>query len=141
MQIKQDPVSKLWCREDGAVLMPPNGCHFKSFRWTFGSSDRYGYRVVKFHSKAYKVHQIVCRAFNGLAPEGKSEVDHIDRCKTNNTPSNLHWASRKENNDNVGRVDESVAKFGVRCCDNRKAYSKVYYERCKARRICTKTVI
>lgn len=126
MQIKQDPISKLYCREDGAVLMPPNGRCFKSFRWTFGSSDGYGYRVVKFHNKAYKVHQIVCRAFNGLAPAGKSEVDHIDRCKTNNTPSNLRWASRKENNDNTGRVDESVAKYTVRCCDDRKAYQRAH---------------
>ena len=135
MQIKQDPVSKLWCRGDGAILMPPTSIKFKTFRWTFGTSDRYGYCVVKFHGKFYKVHQMVCRAFHGLAPADKPFVDHINRIRSDNRNSNLHWVSRKENNDNTGRVDESVEKYGVRRCENLKAYGKAYRdahrEKCK----------
>ena len=126
MKIKQDPVTGLWCREDGAVLMPPDGYRFKSFRWTFGSNDRYGYKTIGFHGKYHKVHQIICRAFNGLPPTDKPFVDHIDRCKTNNMPSNLRWASSKENNDNKDRVDKSIERYGVRACDDRKSYQRAY---------------
>lgn len=125
MKIKQDPVSKLWCREDGAVLLPPAG-HFKSFRWTFGHKTVNGYRVVKFHGKQYWVHQMVCRAFNGLAPADKPFVDHINRIRDDNRPSNLHFVSAKENADNQDSVDKSVEKYKVRSCDDHKSYRKAY---------------
>ena len=125
MKIKQDPITKLYCREDGAVLMPP-GSRFKAFRWTFGTRRPDGYRQIRFRGKTHFVHQIICRAFNGLPPEGKSEVDHIDRCKTNNTPSNLRWASRKENCDNKDCVDQSIEKYSMRACEDKKAYMKAY---------------
>ena len=126
MKIKQDPITKLWCREDGAVLMPPTATKFRQFRWTFGSRTPDGYRQVRYRGKHYRVHQLVCRAFRGLAPEGKPLVDHIDRCRVNNSFSNLHWVSAKENNDNAGRVDESIERYGVRACEDKKAYMKAY---------------
>lgn len=128
MKIKQDPITKLWCREDGAILMPPTGYKFKKFRWTFGSNDGNGYKAVMFQGKNYKAHQIICRAFNGLPPEDKPFVDHIDRCRSNNTPGNLHWTSVKENADNQGKVDQALEKYGVRACENVRAYKKAYRE-------------
>lgn len=138
MQIKQDPVTGLWCREDGAILMPPTGIKFKAFRWTIGSKQPSGYRTIQFHGKTHFVHQIVCRAFNGLAPEGKPCVDHINRIRDDNHSSNLHWVSYKENNDNHGRVLNRV-DYGVRACDDKTAYAKAhgkaYYERhCEERK-------
>lgn len=127
MKIKQDPVSKLWCRSDGAVCMPPVGhTKFKKFRWTFGASDKYGYRQIRFRGKFYKVHQMVCRAFNGPAPEGKPFVDHINRVKDSNCSNNLRWVSYKENNDNKASVDRSTKRYGVRECENTRAYKKAY---------------
>lgn len=127
MQIKQDPITKLWCREDGAVLLPPDGYRFKTFRWTFGSKHISGYLRVGHNGKSYKAHQVACRAFHGLPPEDKPFVDHINRRKDDNRPSNLHWVDRKENNDNTDRVDRAIEMYGVRCCDDKKAYSKACY--------------
>lgn len=126
MKIKQDPVTGLWCRSDGAVCMPPNGRCFKSFRWTFGHKTVNGYKTIGFHGKYHKVHILICRAFHGLPPAGKLFVDHIDRCKTNNKPTNLRWASSKENNDNKDRVDQALERYGVRACDDRKSYQRAY---------------
>ena len=125
MQIKQDPITGLWCRSDGAVLMPP--CRrFPYFRWTFGNKMRDGYLTVGYNRKIHLVHRLVCRTFNGLPPSDKPEVDHINRLKEDNRPSNLRWVSRGENEGNKARVDKSVEKYGVRCCDDRKAYDKAY---------------
>ena len=131
MKIKQDPITKLYCREDGAILMPPSK-RFPKFRWTFGSKAPDGYRAVGYKGKHHWVHRIICRAFHGLPPDDKPFVDHIDRCKANNTPSNLRWASSKENNDNTDRVDKSVERYKARECEDpqayQRAYNKDYYE-------------
>lgn len=128
MQAKQDPITRLWCRADGSILMLPTGHKYRAFRWTFGSSNRCGYKQVQLQGKTYKAHQIVCRAFHGLAPEGKPCVDHINRTRDDNRPENLRWASIKENNDNTDRVDQSIARYGVRHCDDKVAYDKAHYE-------------
>ena len=128
MKIKQDPVTKLYCREDGAVLMPPTKySRFNAFRWTFGSLLPAGYRRINYCGKTHLVHQIICRAFNGIPPADKPFVDHIDRCKANNNVSNLHWVSAKENCNNKDYVDRSVEKYKVRRCDDVKAYDKAYH--------------
>lgn len=128
MKIKQDPVTGLWAREDGAVLLPPvKHSVFKKFRWIFGSDPGGGYRVVWYKGKYHLVHRIICSAFHGLPPEGKPEVDHLDRCPSNNREDNLRWADRKGNNDNRGCVEQSIEKYGVRWCEDKKAYNKAYY--------------
>ena len=131
LEARRDPVTGLYCRSDGAVLMPPSGIKFRKFRWTFGSIDRYGYCVVKFRNKNHKVHQMACRAFNGLAPAGKPFVDHINRIKGDNRSSNLHWVDNKENQGNQVSVDKSIEKYGVRECEDPKAYNRAW---CAARR-------
>ena len=82
--------------------------------------------MIVFRGKHYLAHQIICRAFHGLAPEDKAEVDHIDRCKTNNRPSNIHWASHKENVDNRDCVDQAFEKYKTRFCEDKKAYRRCY---------------
>jgi hypothetical protein len=128
MKIKQDPITKLWCRDDGAVLMPPGG-HFRKFRWTFGSKGRLGYLRVKFRGKNYQVHRLIAGAFLDN-PEGYSTVDHYpDRNPSNNRADNLRYASPKMQADNTRKVDDSIAKFGgVRRCDDPAAYARALYE-------------
>lgn len=128
MKVKQDPITGLWCREDGAVLLPPTGYRFKKFRWTFGSLTNYGYRKVQYGGKFHFVHRIICRAFHGLPPEGKPFCDHRDRCRVNNIPANLHWVDYKENNDNTDHVDKSIEKHGVRYCEDSAEYNKAYHK-------------
>lgn len=106
--------------------MPPAGIKFRKFRWTFGCKTPNGYKQIKFNNKNHKVHQIVCRAFNGLPPESKPFVDHINRNKADNRSLNLRYVDRKENAANQDCVDRSVEKYGVRACDDKKAWSEVY---------------
>ena len=76
--VKNHPSLPIQCRNDGAVLIPPDGRRFKTFRWTFGSSDMsYGYRRVKYRGKFYRVHRLICEAFHGPAPEDKPFVDSV----------------------------------------------------------------
>ena len=126
MQIKLDPVTGLWCRSDGAVLMPPSKGRFKTFRWTFGFGSSNGYKAIGFHGKHHFAHQIICRSFHGLPPEGKPCVDHINRIRDDNRSCNIHWASYKENMDNRDCVDRSIEKYKVRTCEDRKTYTKVW---------------
>ena len=127
MEIKQDPITTLWCRNDGAVLMPPcHNIHRFTYTWTFGTDDGCGYRQVRFRGKNYYVHRMVCRAFNGLPPEGKVEVDHINRIRHDNRCSNLHWVNRRENCNNQDKVDQSIEKYNCRYCTDKAAYDRAY---------------
>lgn len=47
--------------------------------------------------KKYKIHQLVCEAFNGKKPSSKHEVCHADGDRINNTASNLYWGTRSDN--------------------------------------------
>ena len=52
--------------------------------------------VPKFRT----VHRLVALAFHGLPPDESYTVDHIDRIKTNNSASNLRWATKVEQRAN-----------------------------------------
>ena len=127
MHIKQDRVSGLWCREDGAILVPPcASIHRFTFEWSFGIPNGNGYRKITCGGKVHLVHRLVCRAYHGLPPKDKGEVDHIDRNRENNAAMNLRWVSRKENCDNMQKVEEACAKYGIRECEDKSAYHKAY---------------
>lgn len=60
-------------------------------------SDKNGYPQVGLCGRTESVHRIVCRAFHGPKPSEGHEVAHRDGDKHNNRPSNLRWATDKEN--------------------------------------------
>lgn len=59
-----------------------------------------GYYCGEIKGVSYKAHRVVFYLTHGYWPE---LVDHIDRCRTNNTPSNLRAATRAENAQNAKR--------------------------------------
>ena len=67
---------------------------------SWGNQKQYisqnGYAFVTNKGKSYFVHRLVAETFIDN-PEGKDEVNHIDRNKLNNSAKNLEWVTHKEN--------------------------------------------
>lgn len=60
--------------------------------------DKDGYEVLSLGSaNNVKVHRVLCEAFYGPAPEGKTQVNHIDCNRSNNHFMNLEWVTPSEN--------------------------------------------
>lgn len=53
--------------------------------------------IIVYKRKAYKVHRLVCEAFNGPPPPHRDVVMHIDENAANNRPNNLRWGTQKDN--------------------------------------------
>jgi len=66
------------------------------------TTDSYGYLRVSLKcygsSKMWLVHQLVATAFLGERPEWATQVNHLDKDRTNNHVSNLEWSCNKPNN-------------------------------------------
>lgn len=123
-RVRMHPVLGILVCTDGHVMVPANGTH--KAHWTFGCDAGKGYRQVRIGGKLYQVHRLVAETFIPN-PENLPTVDHINRVKTNNV-ENLRWASHKMQIDNRSNVDASIAKYGIRRCENRNAYQKAYYK-------------
>lgn len=99
--------------------------------------DKTGYMRVSLcrngKKQKYAVHRIIALAFIPN-PERKPVVDHINRDRSDNRLSNLHWATYKENMDNTKAVDRGIQKFGVRCCEDVRAYNHEYGKLRKSKR-------
>lgn len=74
-----------------------------------GSLDKDGYLIIKIKGKQYKAHRLVYAYFNGEFPKG--EIDHINRCRTDNRIENLRVCSRQENVDNTRKVKNKDTEF------------------------------
>jgi hypothetical protein len=65
-----------------------------------GVKDSAGYPTVQLYREGvgtrFKVHRLVCEAFNGPCPEGH-ECGHLDGSRDNAAASNLAWITRSEN--------------------------------------------
>jgi hypothetical protein len=47
--------------------------------------------------RSVSLHRLICRTFHGPAPTAKHHAAHQDGMNTHNWPSNLKWATPKEN--------------------------------------------
>jgi len=81
-------------------------------RRSYGGEPRFGVWsktdgrfITVWKGKTFKVHQLVCEAFNGPAPFSGAVVMHIDENAANNRPCNLQWGTQKENLNAAGFLD------------------------------------
>lgn len=86
-----------------SVARIDSGGYRRQERFLTAKIGPYGYLRVFLskNGKTYtkKVHRLIAEAFIPN-PENKPEVDHIDGNKTNNSISNLRWATSRENMNN-----------------------------------------
>ncbi len=73
--------------------------------------------IVQYKGKTYRVHRLVCEAFNGPPPFEEAVCMHKDENSRNNTPDNLEWGTQKENMNAPGFLTyarlAAPEKFGV----------------------------
>lgn len=67
--------------------------------------DKHGYCTVTLYSegtpKLCKIHRLVAQVFiHNSTPETRTQIDHIDGNKINNTVLNLKWVTSQENANN-----------------------------------------
>lgn len=60
------------------------------------STKTRGYTTIRLDYRIYSLHRLVAKAFVDN-PENKSEVNHKDSNKKNNSADNLEWVSHYEN--------------------------------------------
>lgn len=122
------------CFEDGSVEWEylRKGGYTKRSR-TFGSKIKkeygnkynFGYMRVHVNKKHIFVHRLIALAFVPN-PNNFPFVDHINGDRSDNRPCNLRWADYFINAYN--RLDGHRSKeiYGVRRCEDKKAYNKSY---------------
>lgn len=123
--VKKHPTLDIWCRDDGAVLLPSSGPHRKKGEWTYGCNTNWGYKVVGYCHKQYFVHNLVLETFYEK-PAGTVTCDHINRKRDDNRLCNLRWADKKTQADNRQYVIDAP-DYGCRSCDDVNAYRRGKY--------------
>lgn len=115
-----------YCYDDGTVeYIDSNGklCRKK------GTITTKGYRVIQKRingiDKTFRIHRLIALAFHSK-PDNYDQVDHINRIRDDNRPSNLRWVNAKMNADNNLKVYRSINKYGVRYCDDKNEYQRRY---------------
>jgi hypothetical protein len=82
-----------------------------------------GYRQVTLRTadgprKTFKLHRLVCEAFNGAPPSENHQAAHCDGDLSNNTANNLVWKTPREN-----CLDRVV--HGTQACGERMGTAKL----------------
>ena len=87
--------------------------------------DNKGYLRCRLNGRMCKHHRIVALQFiHNDDPDNKTEVDHIDRVKTNNDKDNLRWCTRAENLRNRSNVQGRLIEFFDNLPDDAIAVTK-----------------
>lgn len=84
--------------------MPNGGLRTYGGEPHLGVDSKEGRMILQFRGKTYKVHQLVCEAFNGPKPFPDAVCMHLDEDYTNNRPENLAWGTQKQNLNAPGFV-------------------------------------
>lgn len=90
-----------------------------------GSLDKYGYLIIKIKGKQYKAHRLVYAYFNNKFPDG--EIDHKNRCRTDNRIENLRVVDRQMNiNNTCKKVNKDTGYIGIYLDKTTKGLKKRY---------------
>jgi hypothetical protein len=85
-----------------------------------GYPNKDGYLMIAVgKKKRITIHTLVAYAFLGERPEGL-QIDHIDRCKTNNRVDNLRYCTQTENMRNRDDYREDILE------EDRKERDKIF---------------
>lgn len=106
---KQVPGTNLWVNSHGTTVYEVyfEGQFYTTYIERSISMNNYGYMQCGSTDGTKLIHQLVAKAYIGEAPEGKTEIDHKDRDKTNNYYKNLRWVTHQENMQNAVIKDKS----------------------------------
>jgi len=99
MELRKHPIYNVLVSSDGSIVQNMES----GFRYSY-ETLRNGYLRVEFRhtknglrrSERKYVHRLVAETFLDRKP-GKTDVDHIDRNRSNNDVSNLRWTTHKQN--------------------------------------------
>jgi hypothetical protein len=72
-----------------------------------GRINSNGYRDISIDGRRYMAHRLAWFYVYGFYP--RSEIDHINRIKSDNRIANLRLASRKQNCENVGKRQSNTS--------------------------------
>ena len=102
-----------------------------------------GYYFVNLYKngkmKSFRIHRLVGLHYLDNV-EGKNEIDHIDRNKSNNHISNLRWCNRSENMINVGiRITNKLGIKHIMKTEN-NTYKFVFHRNGSNHTKCFKTL-
>ena len=116
-----------WVFDNGTIAEPDGkgSLRFKQAGFTAG-----GYAYVYIKRRQYYVHRLVAAAYIPN-PYNKSQVDHINRDRSDNTSTNLRWATPHENNINKLSTDIAIEKYGFVPSENRTQYEKLRHKNYK----------
>ena len=91
--------------------MPKEGYRWYGGKAFYGQDSGEGRMIFVYKNKTYKVHQLVCEAFNGPRKEGQVCM-HLDENYKNNKPENLKWGTQKENLNAPGFIEYCKSRTG-----------------------------
>lgn len=127
-------VPQLLASSHGRVMVAPYWAPLPNGgQRTYGGEPNIGFvhensrMMTIYKGKNYRVHRLVCEAFNGPPPPGTQCCMHLDEDFRNNRPENLKWGTQKQNLNAPGylaycssrRGDHSPASVGQRIKEGR----------------------
>ena len=120
------------CIYDSDYLIYSSGLVWskKRNKYLKGYKNHKGYHKVDIGSKkSILVHRLVAEHYIPN-PHNLPQVDHINRIRTDNDISNLRWASRLDNANNLSKMKNNKSghiSISFHKNKNRWRYDKTYY--------------
>jgi len=101
-KVRKDSIMQKWNKlftRKGGKLFWKESRGRKAAGSEAGTNHGDGYKTVRIDGKAVYVHRIIKEMSTGK-PMGKREIDHKNKKRSDNRPSNLKPSNRSKNNKN-----------------------------------------